>query len=119
MGAGGPVGCVYLVSRHPGALAWLLAEIGSVPTTVLTHLDDVSFTNQDTVCGVLPLHWAARVCAAGARLFVLTVAVPRDLRGRELSAEQLQTLGARLIQYQVRAVKQTAPRREHDACKGA
>ncbi|HHQ40896.1 MAG TPA: CRISPR-associated protein Csx16 [Chromatiales bacterium] len=50
----------------------------------------------------LPIHLAAEVCERGARYLHLRLEVPRELRGRELTADDLAALGARLEAYQVR-----------------
>jgi CRISPR-associated protein Csx16 len=56
----------HLVTRHPGALEWLLArgltEIEHVP-----HLDPARVEPGDVVVGTLPVHLAAAVCELGAR----------------------------------------------------
>ena len=95
---------IYIVTRHPGAVEFMRDEIGDVAARVISHLDDISFEPGDKVCGVLPLAWAARVCAAGAEAHVLTYAVPEELRGRELDAPQLRAHGAKLVRYDVRVV---------------
>jgi CRISPR-associated protein Csx16 len=45
---------------------------------------------------------AAQVCAAGARYLHLSLALTPELRGQELSAEDLEALGASLEAYEVR-----------------
>ena len=56
----------------------------------------------DVVMGVLPVSLAAEVCARGARFLHLSVEVPPELRGQELSADDLERLGAELVEYEVR-----------------
>jgi CRISPR-associated protein Csx16 len=93
----------YIVSRHPGAIEWLLARVGkhAQSVQVLSHLDSLLMGPGDVVCGVLPLVWAARICAQGARVLVLDLELAAHLRGVELSAVQLDELGARLVEYRV------------------
>ena len=79
----------HLVSRHPGALAWLQRHARPGPVFVHTHLDRLEFDAGDIVCGVLPVHLMARINQLGARVAVIEMDVPADLRGRELSPEEL------------------------------
>lgn len=91
----------HLVTRHPGALEWLLAQ-GFAAVEHVAHLDPARVVPGDTVIGTLPVHLAAEVCARGARYFNLSLDVPESARGRELSAEELERYGARLEEYVVR-----------------
>ena len=101
----GSAGKVYIVTRHAGAVDWITQAIGNdAPLSVVSHLDGVQFAPGDKVCGVLPLSWAARICANGAEAHVLTYDTPEALRGRELSAADLRILGARLVRYDVRVI---------------
>ena len=94
-----------MVSRHQGAVEWIRAQLGSQQIAVVAHLDDASFAAGDVVCGVLPLAWAARICAAGAEALALTVDIPERLRGFELTAAELHRLGARLVRFEVRIIE--------------
>lgn len=91
----------WLVTRHPGALDWLLAQ-GFTGVEHVPHLDPAVVAPGDSVIGTLPVHLAAAVCAAGARYFNLSLDVPEHLRGRELTAAQLEAFGARLEEYAIR-----------------
>ena len=95
---------VYLVTRHAGAVDWMMQTLGHAQARVVSHLQGVEFAPGDVVCGVLPLSWAARICAAGAQAHVLTYDTPEALRGRELSADDLRALGAQLVRYEVRVI---------------
>jgi CRISPR-associated protein Csx16 len=55
----------------------------------------------DTVIGSLPVNLAAVVCRRGGRYLNLSVTLPAELRGKELSADQLDQLGARLEEFRV------------------
>ena len=78
-------------------------RLGDQPFQVHEHLDP-SFRPQpgDRVLGVLTVAWVARICHAGAEAWVLDVDMPADLRGKELSSEQLDELGAALVRYEAR-----------------
>lgn len=49
--------------------------------------------------GTLPVHMVARLVRAGAIYYHLVIDIPPGLRGRELSASELDRLGARLERY--------------------
>lgn len=86
------------VSRHPGAIAWAERQ-GIVVDRQLAHLDPQQVGAGDTVIGTLPINLAAEVCARGASYYHLVLRLPPELRGEELSADQLEQLGARLEGY--------------------
>lgn len=93
-------GCMnYLITRHIGALEWLLQEFKE-PVIHLDHLEDFSRVGRgDTVIGTLPVNRIAEVCCQGARYLHLEIDLPQHLRGRELTARQLVVLGAELVEY--------------------
>ncbi len=88
------------ISRHPGAREWAAEEGISVDRQV-THFDPETVQPNDVVIGTLPVHLAARVCQRGGRYLHLSLELPPDWRGRELSAADLRRFGARLEAYQV------------------
>ena len=51
--------------------------------------------------GTLPVHQAAEVIARQAHYWHLEMNLPRELRGQELSADQVRGLSARLVRYRV------------------
>ena len=91
----------YFVSRHPGAIEWAAGKDLRIDHFD-PHLDLAQVQAGDTVIGSLPVNLAARVCAAGAAYWQLSLALPAELRGRELSAEELRTLGAKIEPFEVR-----------------
>ena len=93
----------FFVTRHPGAIAWA-ARQGLVVDRQVAHLDPADIQPGDTVIGTLPVNLAAQVCARGARFFNLSLDVPPEARGRELSADDLERFGARLEAYDVQAI---------------
>lgn len=90
----------WFVSRHPGALEWA-ARQGLQIDRFATHLDPAEVQGGDTVIGSLPVNLAAVVCHRGGRYLNLSVTLPAELRGKELSADQLERLGARLEEYRI------------------
>jgi CRISPR-associated protein Csx16 len=55
----------------------------------------------DTVAGTLPVQVAAEVCRKGARYLHLSLDLPASARGRELSADEMESFGARLEDFTV------------------
>lgn len=90
----------FLVTRHPGALQWI-CDHGVVFDEHLAHLDMARVLPGDTVIGNLSVHQAAAICERGAQYLHLCIDVPAELRGQELSAEQLRALGATLQSFSV------------------
>jgi CRISPR-associated protein Csx16 len=90
----------YFVTRHPGARDWAAAE-GLTVDRVIDHLDPATVAAGDIVIGSLPVNLAAEVCSRGGAYLHLSIDLPADLRGRELSAEQMRACGARLERYVV------------------
>ena len=93
----------YFVTRHPGALAWAQRH-GVQVDRQLAHLDASVVEAGDTVIGILPVNLAAQVCARGGRYLNLSLDLPAEARGRELSADELEAYGARLEAYAVSAL---------------
>lgn len=88
----------YLITRHPGAVEWA-ARHGLSVDCHIPHLDPASVQSGDTVVGTLPVNLAAEVCERGARFFNLSLDMPPEARGKELSADDLEQYGARLEEY--------------------
>jgi len=96
------------VSRHPGAKDWA-EEQGLRVDLHLTHLDPSRIHSGDTVIGTLPVHLAAAVCSRGARFFNLSLDLPAQWRGRELSADELNQCKARLECFEIRPASHAIP----------
>ena len=90
----------WFISRHPGAVEWASRQ-GLAVDQYAAHLDPAQVQPGDTVVGSLPVNLAAAICEHGARYFHLSLELPAWLRGRELSADQLNALRARLEEYRV------------------
>lgn len=88
----------YFVTRHPGAIEWSKQQGISVDVQV-EHLDVTTIQPGDKVIGILPIHLAAQVCERGAEFYHLTVDLPSEARGKELSAQSLVRYRARLEPY--------------------
>lgn len=91
----------FFVSRHPGAVEWATRQHLHVDR-VVPHLDLALVQSGDKVIGSLPVNLAAQVCAKGAAYWHLSVELSAELRGRELSADELEQLGARLQAFDIK-----------------
>ena len=89
-----------VVTRHP-ALVEYLTELGVVPagTEVVTHATAEQVRGRH-VFGVLPLHLAAEA----ASVTEVTLHVPAELRGVELTLEQVRQFAGPLVKYKVSRV---------------
>ena len=94
----------YFITRHPGAIEWA-ARQGIAVDVCLKHLDNLCMLQSgDTVAGILPVNLAAEVCARGVRYLHLSLELPPEARGRELTAGEMTVYGARLEEFMVRPV---------------
>jgi len=89
----GPV----LVTRHP-ALAQYLIEEGMVPSNIerVEHATPADVKGRE-VYGVLPL----RLAALASRIVEISLDIPAELRGVELTIEQIRSMGIGFAAYRV------------------
>jgi CRISPR-associated protein Csx16 len=99
-----PQATTWFVSRHNGAVEWASRQGIRVERQV-AHLDVEEVKAGDVVIGTLPINLAAEVCARGARFFNLSLDVPPEARGRELSAEEIERFGARVEEYRIEKIE--------------
>ena len=90
----------YFVSRHAGAVEWAALH-GFNSVEVVAHFDPSVISVGDVVIGTLPVHLAAEVCANGGEYHHLVMNIPADARGRELSAEDMESFGATVHRYTI------------------
>lgn len=88
------------VSGHAGARDW--ARRRGFDAEQVAHLDVSTVEPGDVVLGTLPVHLAAEVCARGGRYLHLILELKPEDRRRELSADDMERLGARLEEFDVR-----------------
>lgn len=93
----------WFVSRHPGAVQWAQRQNLHIDHFV-PHLDLQLIQPEDTVIGSLPVNLAAQACARGARYLHLSLELPAHLRGQELTADQLDALGAKIQAFQIHSI---------------
>lgn len=94
---------IWFVTRHTGALEWASRQ-GIFWDRELKHWGDETVRSGDRVYGTLPCQIAANVCAAGAEYWHLELSLASHLRGRELTADDLLTAGARFVRYEIKRV---------------
>lgn len=90
------------VTRHAGTIEWSQSE-RFVPdgSVVAASFDPETVQPGDLVIGTLPAQIAARICERGGRYQHLTLDLPENLRGQELSAAQMRSCNARLEEFQI------------------
>ncbi len=94
----------YFVSRHPGTIEWA-KRLALKVTHFVAHLDADQVQAGDTVTGNLPVHLAAQLCAKGAAYWHVSMDLPVAMRGRELSADDLEQLHARVEQFNIQIIQ--------------
>lgn len=90
-----------VVTRHKGAIEWLKCK-GHIREgdTILEEFKPEMVSEGDTVIGVLPLALAVQALERGARVYLLQLPqVPRELRGKELSVEEMDEYGTALCRF--------------------
>ncbi|MFP4696161.1 CRISPR-associated protein Csx16 [Thiohalospira sp.] len=98
----------WFVTRHSGAVEWAQRR-GLVVDWQVDHLDPAELDAGDRVIGTLPVHLAAAVCERGGWYLHLSLDLPPELRGRELTADDMETAGARLEAYRVECLGEVEP----------
>ncbi|MEN9501712.1 MAG: CRISPR-associated protein Csx16 [Pseudomonadota bacterium] len=88
----------YFISRHIGAVDWAESE-GFHVDQRLAHFDVTIVQAGDTILGTLPINLVAEVNARGGHYFHLTLELPAEVRGKELTADDMRRYGARLEGY--------------------
>ena len=91
---------VYFVTRHPGARDWAAAE-GIAIDEQIDHLDITKIRPGDVIIGSLPVNLAAEVCGRGGRYLHLSLELPAELRGKELTVADMRQCGARVEEFQI------------------
>ncbi len=89
----------YFITRHLGALDW--ANKRGVHFDIhLTHLLTLEeLSAGDMIIGTLPINLVAQANQRGIRYVHLSLEISPELRGVELSADQLDECNASLIEF--------------------
>ena len=104
--SGGKSVAVYFVSRHRGATEW--AKRQGLAAQMVPHLNAAQVRPGDIVIGTLPIQLVATIVEIGARYLHLKIELPAEMRGIDLSADQMQAMGAQLVEYEARRVQRDA-----------
>jgi CRISPR-associated protein Csx16 len=93
----------YAVTRHRGAAEWIKARFPDAE--IAPHIDPEAVRPGDSVIGTLSVHLAADVVARGAEFLHLVIDAPSEVRGHELTAEEMDRYGARVVPFVVRPTR--------------
>jgi len=99
---------VWFVSRHQGAGEWFRKQGIEVERHV-EHLHIEEIQADDIVIGSLPVNLVAEICDRGGRYVHLSLDLPRDWRGKELSPDDMERFHARLEEFHVTSVHSERP----------
>ncbi len=91
------------VTRHAGAREWAERQ-GIIVDELVEHLDPDSINPGDLVIGTLPVHLVAAICRRGGRYKHLSLDIPPDHRGQELTADDMERFHARLEEFRVESI---------------
>ena len=94
---------VFFISRHSGAVEWAKGQ-GVDVDQLQAHLEVKDVKGGDVIIGTLPVNLVGDVRARGGRYFHLALDVPENMRGRELSAQDMVRCNARLEEFVVSRV---------------
>ncbi|MGY0399565.1 MAG: CRISPR-associated protein Csx16 [Ostreibacterium sp.] len=88
----------YFISRHQRVKDWIASQDIHLDK-IQVHLDIDDIQSGDTVIGTLPINLVATLCKLGAIYYHLTLALPKELRGKALSLDDMLAAGAKLEQF--------------------
>ena len=71
----------------------------------IKHIHPANIKQGDIVFGVLPIAKAAEVVERGGRYFHLVVDVPYNQRGKELTAQDMVTCGAKFEEFLITRIR--------------
>ncbi|MCD6460477.1 CRISPR-associated protein Csx16 [bacterium] len=94
----------WFVTRHSGAREWA-EEKGIHVDYVIDHFEPSRIALGDCVLGTLPVNLAAEICDRGGRYFHLSLDVPLQLRGKELTKDYMRECNARLEEYKIERIR--------------
>ncbi len=92
----------YFIGRHAGTVAWIKRQ----PITIDVYKDNFEpedIKAGDIVIGTLPVHLAAAVCEKGATFVALTLDIPKEKRGLELTESEVIESNIRLCAFDVKS----------------
>jgi len=105
----------YLISRHPASIQWIEQQ-GIHIDKQLTHLTPEHLKKlqpQDIIIGTLPIQIVAQINQIGAHYYHLTLNIPPEYRGKELTLSHLKKFNATLIEYQAKKIQTITPEKQN------
>ncbi len=96
----------WFVTRHEGAKVWAKQQ-GLIIDHSITHLNMNDIQSGDIIIGTLPINIIYAVNQKRGRYFHLSLELPPESRGKELSAEDMDEYGASLQEYQAEKIEST------------
>ncbi|MDD1702862.1 MAG: CRISPR-associated protein Csx16 [Methanoregula sp.] len=88
---------IIIVTRHSGAIEWLKKK--GYAGEVQPHVTDDQIAGGNIYIGSLPLQMISTILQKGSRFFLLDFpAVSFTQRGQEMTPEEMDRAGARLIE---------------------
>ena len=90
------------INRNTGAHDWAKKYIGT-DVEIVETFDSTMVDSGDVVIGVLPLFLIEEVCSKGVQFNALVMDdIPEELRGKSLTMEDMESLGAYLQEMEVK-----------------
>lgn len=91
----------YFVTRHRGAVTWAARNGIKARKVSLGSFNPLLVQRGDVVIGTLPVQVIAQVNTRGGHYWHLSMDVPEEYRGAELTADQMSHFGAKLEEFYV------------------
>ena len=86
-----------IVTRHPGAIEFI--RDAGFEGEVIEHFTPEMVEEGIMVVGVLPVHLIGEILEKGGRyVHVVMPQIPQEMRGQELTTEQMREYGATLME---------------------
>ncbi len=93
----------YFISRHPGAIFWAKEHLSDIDRYE-DHLNIDDVQQGDCVYGNLPIQMVAKLCQKGVIFYALELTLPKELRGKELTLDQMNLLSCKVQRFIVKSV---------------
>lgn len=87
---------MIIITRHKGIIEFLAQH--NITGEVITHVENIEQIAGKDVCGILPIVMAAHTNSITTIGFTH---LPEEMRGKELTLEQMHKYGAYLEKFQV------------------
>ena len=89
-----------ICTKHPGAAEWLRRKGVDAPQITTPWMLEAPVH----VYGDLHITSAAKVCGAGGRCTFIVMSIPTAMRGKEITADEMELCGAKLVEFRVEEV---------------